>query len=92
MVYSTAAVREEKTMKSRTKNRLSEEKIRELVRIHFGQDCETGEITELTGGMFNAIYRIEREREEDAVILKVGVVPGTTLLTYEQDIMPVEVE
>ena len=78
MVYSTAAVREEKilldsesvwtreekTMKSRTKNRLSEEKIRELVRIHFGQDCETGEITELTGGMFNAIYRIEREREK----------------------------
>lgn len=92
MVYSTAAVWEEKTMKSRTKNRLSEEKIRELARIHFGQDCETGEITELTGGMFNAIYRIEREREEDAVILKVGVVPGTTLLTYEQDIMPVEVE
>ena len=42
--------------------------------------------------MFNAIYRIEREREEDAVILKVGVVPGATLLTYERDIMPVEVE
>ena len=78
-------------MKSRTKNRLSEEKIRELVKIHFGEDCETGAITELKGGQFNAIYRIERKKEKDAVVLKVGVVPGTTLLTYEQDIMPVEV-
>ena len=79
-------------MKSRTKNRLSEEKIKELVRIHFGRECETGEITELTGGMFNAIYRIERKNEKDAVVLKVGVIPDTTLLTYERDIMPVEVE
>lgn len=79
-------------MKSKTKNRLSENKIKELVRIHFGRECETGEITELTGGMFNAIYRIERKNEKDAVILKVGVIPDTTLLTYERDIMPVEVE
>lgn len=78
-------------MKSKTKNRLSENKIKELVRIHFGRECETGEITELTGGMFNAIYRIERKNEKDAVILKVGVIPDTTLLTYERDIMPVEV-
>lgn len=47
-------------MKSKTKNRLSEEKIRELVQIHFGQDCMTRVITELKGGMFNAIHRIER--------------------------------
>lgn len=79
-------------MKSKTKNRLSENKIKELVRIHFGRECETGEITELTGGMFNAIYRIERKNEKDAVILKVGVIPDATLLTYERDIMPVEVE
>lgn len=79
-------------MKSKTKNRLSENKIKELVRIHFGRECETGEITELTGGMFNAIYRIERKNEKDAVILKVGAIPDTTLLTYERDIMPVEVE
>lgn len=79
-------------MKSKTKNRLSENKIKELVRIHFGRECEAGEITELTGGMFNAIYRIERKNEKDAVILKVGVIPDTTLLTYERDIMPVEVE
>ena len=79
-------------MKCKTKNRLSQEKIRELVRIHFGQDCKTGKITELNGGMFNAIYRIERIKEKDAIILKVGVIPGTTLLTYERDIMLVEVE
>lgn len=77
-------------MKSRTKNHLSEEKIKELVRIHFGSSCEIGAITELKGGMFNAIYRIQRIREKDGLILKVGVAPGTTLLTYEQDIMPVE--
>ena len=85
-------VREGQTMKSRTKNRLSEEKIRELVRLHFGQDCRLGEIKELKGGMFNAIYRMERLDEKDAVILKAGVISGTTLLTYERDIMPVEVE
>lgn len=79
-------------MKSRTKNRLTEEKIRELVKIHFGQECEISGIEELKGGMFNAIYRIGRERERDKIVLKVGVVPGTPLLTYERDIMPVEVE
>ena len=42
--------------------------------------------------MFNAVYRIERKNEKDAVVLKVGVIPDTTLLTYERDIMPVEVE
>ncbi len=64
-------------MKSRTKNHLSEEKIKELVRIHFGSSCEIGAITELKGGMFNAIYRIQRIREKDGLILKVGVAPGT---------------
>ena len=79
-------------MKSRTKNHLTDEKIRELLRIHFGSACEADTIEELEGGMFNAIYRIGRKREKDRIILKVGVVPGTPLLTYEQDVMPTEVE
>jgi len=79
-------------MKSKTKNRLPDEKIRELAGIHFGESCEIGEIKELKGGMFNAIYLIERIKEQDQIVLKTGVVPGTTLLTYEQDVMPTEVE
>jgi aminoglycoside phosphotransferase (APT) family kinase protein len=79
-------------MKSITKNQLSENQIRMLVRVNFGESCLTGAITELKGGMFNSVYSIERINEHDRIILKVGVVPGTTLLTYEQDIMPVEVE
>ena len=78
-------------MKSRTKNRLTEQKIRELVRVHFGEECGISDIEELKGGMFNAIYRITRTKEQDKIVLKVGVVPGTPLLTYERDIMPVEV-
>ena len=78
-------------MKSITKNLLSEEKIRELVRVNFGESCRTGAVTELKGGMFNSVYSIERINEHDRIILKVGVIPGTTLLTYEQDIMPTEV-
>ena len=79
-------------MKSRTKNHLTDEKIRELVQLHFGSACEADTIEELEGGMFNAIYRIWRKKEKDRIILKVGVMPGTPLLTYEQDVMPVEVE
>lgn len=79
-------------MKSRTKNRLAAEKIQELVRLHFGEDCEVSSIKELDGGMFNAIYLIGRKRERDQIVLKVGVVPGTPLLTYERDVMPTEVE
>ena len=78
-------------MKSITKNHLSDEKIRELVKLHFGADCETGEIRELTGGFFNAVYLVERKKQRDKIVLKVGVIPGTPLLTYEQDIMPTEV-
>lgn len=79
-------------MKSRTKNLLTEQKIRELVHLHFGETCEVSSIEELKGGMFNAIYLIGRKREQDKIVLKVGVVPGTPLLTYERDVMPTEVE
>ncbi len=79
-------------MKSKTKNHLSEEKIRELVKTNFGEECEVSSIKELTGGMFNAVYLIGRVREADEIILKVGVLPGSPLLSYEKDLMPTEVE
>ena len=79
-------------MKSKTKNLLCADQIRSLVKIHFGESCEVDNITELKGGMFNAIYRMDRIHEGDRIVLKVGVIPGTPLLTYERDVMPTEVE
>lgn len=79
-------------MKSRTKHHLSEEKIAELLRVNFGEGCEASCITELTGGMFNAVYLIRRKREGDEIVLKVGVLPDTPHLSYEKDLMRREVE
>lgn len=92
MAVKSADRKEERALRSRTKTHLSEDKIIELARINLGKDCEIQNIRELKGGMFNAIYRMERIREQDTVVLKVGVKPGTPLLTYEQDVMPTEVE
>ncbi len=79
-------------MKSITKNLLSGDKIRELAKINFGYSCEVKNITELKGGMFNAIYIMERANEKDYIVLKIGVTPETPLLTYERNIMQTEVE
>lgn len=80
-------------MKSRTKNLLSEEEVKKLVEVNFGESVGVSKIEELKGGMFNAIYLIHfMGAGRDKMVLKVGVVPGTTLLTYEQDVMPTEVE
>lgn len=45
-------------MKAITKNLLPEEKIRELVKIHFGEDRKVTSVRELTGGFFAAVYLI----------------------------------
>lgn len=78
-------------MKSKTKNHLTESQIKKLAKKHFGKDCEIADIIELKGGQFNAAYRMKRVKEQDKIVLKVGVIPGTPLLTYEKDIMPTEV-
>ena len=77
-------------MKAITKNLLPEEKIRELVKIHFGEDRKVTSVRELTGGFFAAVYLIGVTGEPDQMVLKVGVIPGTPLLTYERDVMPTE--
>ncbi|HWT73209.1 MAG TPA: phosphotransferase [Mobilitalea sp.] len=79
-------------MKSNTKNLLSEEQIKRLVKVNFGDSCEVSNIVELKGGMFNSAYLIERSKEKDKIVLKVSLAPGTRTLTYEQDPMPTEVE
>jgi aminoglycoside phosphotransferase (APT) family kinase protein len=78
-------------MKSRTKNFLTDEQIINLVKVNFGDNCEVGKIIELKGGMFNSAYLIERPIENDKIVLKVSLKPGTKTLTYERDPMPTEV-
>ncbi len=78
-------------MKSITKNLLTEEQIRNLAKVNFGDSCRVGNITELKGGMFNSAYLIERVDEKDSIVLKVSLKPGTKTLTYEKDPMPTEV-
>jgi aminoglycoside phosphotransferase (APT) family kinase protein len=77
-------------MKSRTKNFLTEEQIKSLVRVNFGDNCIIGNITELKGGMFNSAYLVERVSEKDNIVLKVSLKPGTKTLTYEKNLMVTE--
>lgn len=79
-------------MKSRTKNLLSDEQIKKLVKVNFGDDCRVGVIEELKGGMFNSAYLIERLNERDKIVLKVSVAEGTPILSYEKATMYTEVE
>ncbi|EOR28231.1 aminoglycoside phosphotransferase [Clostridium sartagoforme AAU1] len=79
-------------MKSRTKNLISNEEIEKLVRINFGEECKIGNIRELSGGMFNSAYSIERIIEKDKIVLKVSVAESAPILSYEKDIMKTEIE
>jgi aminoglycoside phosphotransferase (APT) family kinase protein len=78
-------------MKSKTKNLLSADMIKLLIKVNFGDTCQIGDVVELKGGMFNSAYLVSRISENDKIVLKVSVAPGTTLCTYEQDPMPTEV-
>ncbi|WP_052466554.1 phosphotransferase family protein [Beduini massiliensis] len=77
-------------MKSKTKQQLKKSDISLLVNKHFG--TRNFHISELNGGMFNTIYQIYFEDTNQTVILKVGAVFNQCLLSYEQDLIPVEVE
>lgn len=79
-------------MNSNTKNLLSREQIEKLTKVNFGDSYQIGNIKELKGGMFNSAYLLERVSQKDNIVLKVSIAPGTKTLTYEQDIMPTEVE
>lgn len=71
-----------------TKSVVSDETICAMVNKAFG--CEPKEIIELTEGFFNVAYRIELENRP--VILKVAPAPSVDILTYEKNIMWVEVD
>lgn len=71
-----------------TKSVVSIETICTMVNKAFG--CEPKEIIELTEGFFNVAYRIELG--DRPVILKVAPAPSVDILTYEKNIMWVEVD
>lgn len=79
-------------MRSVTKTKLSENQIIQLVKTHFGNDCEVGKICELNGGFFNTAYSVERLNLRDTIVLKVSVSKDTPILSYEKNTMGTEVE
>lgn len=77
-----------------TKNRLHNKTITNLVRLHFGDDCEIDKVEELKEGMFNTAYLIvcQIKGKEEALVLKVAASRSAKVLTYERDIMKTELD
>jgi aminoglycoside phosphotransferase (APT) family kinase protein len=79
-------------MKSKTKSKLDLAQVEQLVRKHF-TDSASLPIKELTDGMFNSAWLIEGSHSlSKGVVLKVGPLPETEILTYEKNILQTEVE
>lgn len=80
-------------MKSKTKNTVNIEIIKQITAKHFPK-FNIGEVRELSGGMFNAAYLItgNNDNGDNNMVLKVGPLPGMPVLTYERDILRTEVE
>src|SRR5438132_10803933 len=66
--------------------RLTGEQLGAMVRTTMG--TELVRATELTGGTFNAVYRIETA--DRSVVLKASPPAGVPLLTYERDLLRTE--
>ncbi|MFW2504171.1 phosphotransferase family protein [Clostridium diolis] len=79
-------------MNSKTKNLISNEEIKKIVKANFGDSTVINNIKELNEGMFNSAYLIELNDLPGEIILKVGPAPNAELLTYEKDIMKTEIE
>ncbi len=77
-------------VESRTKLRLSAAEVEGLARAAFG-DVRLRSLRELTDGYFNTAYRLELDDGPGAQVLKVAPPPDVELLTYERDLMRVEV-
>lgn len=71
--------------------KLSRTEIEPLVRQAYGEGTTIRDLSELTGGMFNAAYRL-RLSDGRETILKVSPPADARILTYETDIMRTEVE
>jgi aminoglycoside phosphotransferase (APT) family kinase protein len=81
-------------MKSITKNQINNETIEAMVQFNFGETAVAADITELGGGLFNSAYSFTLHvpsQEAERLVLKVAVAPSTRTLSYEKDIMRMEV-
>lgn len=80
-------------MFSNTKTKLDKAAIDRLLANAFGHGAQSVQVTELTEGMFNAIYDIRLMEPlfgTDEIILKAGVQNGKHILAYEKEIMRTE--
>ncbi|MGL6201214.1 MAG: phosphotransferase family protein [Lachnospiraceae bacterium] len=82
-------------MESKTKTKISEGKIKELVVKNFGQAAEVTQVDELHGGMMNTAYLISYKGSVEGLnqmVLKVSSDSKAEILTYESQIMRAEVQ
>ncbi|MFF1870614.1 phosphotransferase family protein [Kitasatospora herbaricolor] len=79
-------------MHSATKQQLGLEEIRAVVAASCAPGTEVTEVEELTGGTFNAAYRLTLGPSGRTAVLKISPPPATPLLTYEHGLMRTETE
>ena len=77
-------------MESQTKTKITDEQQELLVRTAFGNNINIRESVELTGGYFNAAYKLLLS-DGRSTILKVAPAQDIETLSYEHDIMGSEV-
>jgi aminoglycoside phosphotransferase (APT) family kinase protein len=78
-------------VKSLTKRPVTEDELVSVVAHAFGHEAEIADWHELTGGTYNAAYRVLLCDGRD-LVLKVAPPPGLKLLTHEVDLMRTEVD
>ena len=80
-------------MESTTKTHLDHQTIQNIIKKHFGEVCVQN-VTELTEGMFNAIYAVDYIKDNNlySVVLKTGVEANKYVLSYEKDMLRAELQ
>jgi fructosamine-3-kinase len=78
-------------VKQDIKTRLSRSGIQPVMAASFGAGSRTGEITELSGGLFNSAYAIDLPERNIETVLRVAPFASMPLLTYEKHLMRTEV-
>jgi aminoglycoside phosphotransferase (APT) family kinase protein len=77
--------------RSQTQRDLAVSEIADLVTYSLGPDCAVTSATELTGGGFAAVWRVDLA-DGRSVVLKTSPPPGAKLLTYERGLLAAEAE
>ena len=77
-------------MHSATKQHLGPDELCAVLADALGPRVQVTDLQELTGGTFNAAYRLTLGASDRVVVLKVSPPPVTPLLTYEHGLMGTE--